>query len=182
MSEPTRTGASPPKAVDWIAEVARSAERAAPAFEQLLGRPFSPATPAFARPGASVRARAESGIFFELEGDAAGWIALISGSQSPRAGATAESADAIEQSLALELANIAASQVVSGLADAIRGRILLSLPSFVAQRADRELARRWEPLRARPGLLALEVAFRDGAGEAEYRVVLVAELTADPGL
>jgi hypothetical protein len=171
-----------PKSLDWRAVMAQSAARAAPVFEQILGRSLAPAVPSFLRSGAGVRCGESSGIFFELEGDVAGCVALLFAEREARSSPAAASANEVDASLVLELANIVASQIVSGLADALRGRILLSLPSAVATGAERELARRADLWRDRSEVLQVEVAFRDRAGLTEYRLALIAELTADAGL
>ncbi len=161
----------------WLLPVAAGAARAALAFEQLWPRPLFPL------PGTLVAAHEPlvgawgAGVYFDLEGDLAGSVALLL-RRAPRRAAPAAGEGGGESPipLLLELANIVASQVVSAVADALPGRILLSVPKLVSGSAERELLRRAGSLVHPADALRIELPFAAPAAEPEMLLVLLADL------
>ena len=88
--------------------------------------------------------------------------------------------DEARDSIVLELGNVVASQIISAIADRMRGRIVLSIPHMVKGGADRELA--W---RARHSALPeasacpsrVETEFTDHTGRLRALVVIVPDLS-----
>lgn len=167
----------------WLAAIAPRAERAALAFEQLWQRPLSADAGAQVDLCAPLAPDWGTGVYFELEGDAVGCIALLLRETGvARAASAGAGASEAPRPLLIELANIVASQVVSGLADALAGRILPSIPRLASGPPERELARRRERLRLGAHAVRIELGFRAEGCEPELLLVLIAELPAQRAL
>lgn len=138
---------------------------ASTAFAQLVGRTLlarEPRLAAAAEPLPEIDWA--GGVFFEVEGDLRGHVALL---------LSAETRSAIPESLFVELGNIVASHAVSGVADGIGGRIVLSIPSLVGAHPARELAWRARRLAVAGADARIDVGFEDGEGSLRALLVLL---------
>ena len=127
------------------------AENAERAFSQLVDRPLVRGEVTLVvDPAAPLPSEWEYGVFFELEGDLQARVALLFRASQRDAlvakmlgGSLATvGARAVESAL-MEVANIVASHVASGIADALGRRLLPSLPTLApsAAAAERVLLR-----------------------------------------
>ena len=131
------------------------AVRAAAAFAQLLGAPVSALPPVVCERGVGSLARSEraredagtTGVFFEFDGcvDALVGILFPAGASDSlvRSIVGIESGEldpAIVESALMEVGNILASHVASGIADALRSRLLPSIPALASAHAESEFA------------------------------------------
>lgn len=131
------------------------AVRGAAAFAQLLGTPVSALRPVVCEHGAASLARSPrgrddagtTGVFFEFEGcvDALVGILFPAGASDAlvRSIVGIESGEldpAIVESALMEVGNILASHVASGIADALHSRLLPSIPALSSEHAEREFA------------------------------------------
>jgi len=142
------------------------AGRAAAAFGVLVGQELRAREPRVCQgSGAAAAGDAETGVIFEMAGSVNGLVALL----LSRAGCEwfldclcLDDEEASHSALR-ELGNIVASQAVSGVADQLRGRVTLSVPTLVNEHAgrvlDRLLAKRGD---ARSVVTTTEI--RDSAG------------------
>jgi hypothetical protein len=147
---------------------AEGALGAATAFAQLVDRPLLARQ--VRRVGAEEPLPASdwaSGVFFQVEGDLRGHVALL---------LSAQTRDALPESLVVELGNIVASRAVSAIADGIGGRIVLSIPSLMAEHPARELAGRAQRLAAGSSGARIELAFEDPGGALRALLVLLPAL------
>jgi chemotaxis protein CheY-P-specific phosphatase CheC len=138
----------PDKQGSRVRELARvSAQASARAFGQLCAQQVrADEARVCSGSGAAVVGKLDTGIFFELEGDANGVVALLltdAGRDGviERLGAESQADSALR-----EVGNIVASHAVSAVADRLGGCVSLSVPTLVRDEAgnvlDRLLARR----------------------------------------
>lgn len=163
------------------------AVRAASAFAQLANSPISADPPLVcpsARAEGSTAGHAESdegasGVFFEFEGclDALVGIVFPAGASDALVrsvigiGSGPLDPEIVESAL-MEVGNILASHVASGIADALQSRLLPSIPSLFARHAEREFAE-WVDRVVGPDASFLESALRAADGSAVGRLVIV---------
>lgn len=163
------------------------AVRAAAAFAQLVNEPIAAARPiVYERDVTAARAsvaRSEeagsTGVFFEFEGCLDALVGILfpaSGSDRlVRSIVGIESGPldpAIVESAWMEVGNILASHVASGIADALRSRLLPSIPALANGGAEAEFAA-WVERVVGAESAGVESALRDAAGEAVGRLVIV---------
>ncbi len=170
------------------------AVRAASAFAQLVGAPVAAARPVvregnpLAASGAKTGADGDhgaTGVFFEFEGCVDALVGIL----FPAAGSdrlvrsvvgieSGELDPTIVESALMEVGNILASHVASGIADALHSRLLPSIPALAQGRAEAEFEAWVERVAGEPTMrIEVELVFenRDVAG----RLVVVP--TAVPG-
>ena len=119
-----------------------SADRAAGALSQLLGRECEPGDPRLVERAQGVAAAGvDTAIAFELEGSLAGVVALLL-TRSLRDEVLAMlGAEAHAESALCEVGNIVASHAVSALADRLGDRITISIPKLLEDDAASALER-----------------------------------------
>ncbi|MEZ4333419.1 MAG: chemotaxis protein CheC [Myxococcota bacterium] len=180
------------------------AVRAATAFGQLANAPIEVGTP-IARDGQTIRggsigssdshsARAGAmpavtGVFFEFEGclealvgilfPAEGCERLVRGVVGIESGTLDPM---IVESALMEVGNILASHVASGIADALRSRLLPSIPALAPEGADVEFDAWVDRIVGREAL-RIEAELTLATGEAVGRLVVVptGRAASDPG-
>jgi len=179
---------SPKLSAHCLAEVKEaSSAGAGAAFAQFVGAVLVARKPVVRAAGEPLESGVwKTGIFFEIQGELEGDIAILL--TPPTRGAVTAvlegmlqgppSADACE-SIVLELGNIVASRIVSAIADRMKGRLVLSIPHMVTDGVERELAWRTRditgsPLTARRS--RFETEFVDRSGRLRALVVLVPDL------
>jgi chemotaxis protein CheY-P-specific phosphatase CheC len=157
----------------------------------LAGAP--PPKPASARPDVAVDAQGaelperglpsparawSTGVFFEFEGCLDAIVGILFPAPSSEALVrrivgieSGELAAPLIESALMEVGNILASHVASGIADAMGQRLLPSIPSLAMVDAEESLAA-WVEGRVGPDAPRVEVALRDEARELEGRLVL----------
>jgi chemotaxis protein CheY-P-specific phosphatase CheC len=163
------------------------AVRAAAAFAQLMDTPVSALRPVICERGAGSFARSErtredagtTGVFFEFEGcvDALVGILFPAGASDAlvRSIVGIESGEldpAIVESALMEVGNILASHVASGIADALHSRLLPSIPALASEHAEREFAA-WVENAAGADAAHLESTLSAPDGNAVGRLVIV---------
>lgn len=169
--------------IDRLAALAHlGAEQAAVAFEELIGRKITTEAPividgeGFVRGGQGHDA---VGVFFEFEGCLEALVGIL----FPRPASeklvrrivgleSGELSDSVIEPALMEVGNILASHVASGIADRLRSRLLPSIPTLAMDDAEDALRSFVEGI-AGPGALRIESAFSDGLGEIGGRMVLV---------
>ena len=131
------------------------AVRAAAAFSQLVDAPVVAEHPVVFEATGGVFARAErtrldagtTGVFFEFEGCVEALVGILfpagASDHLVRSIVGIESGDldpAIVESALMEVGNILASHVASGIADTLHSRLLPSIPALAASHAESEFA------------------------------------------
>ena len=129
------------------------AVRAAAAFSQLVSAPISAERPVVFEAAEGVFARAHrmrldagtTGVFFEFEGCVEALVGILfpagASDHLVRSIVGIESGDldpAIVESALMEVGNILASHVASGIADALHSRLLPSIPALASSHAESE--------------------------------------------
>ena len=170
------------------------AVRAASAFSQLANTPISASLPVVGPPSRGVCLlvadaaddEGSTGVFFEFEGclDALVGILFPAGASESLVrsvvGIGSGSLDPeIVESALMEVGNILASHVASGIADALHSRLLPSIPALFASHAEREFAD-WVGRVVGSDALPFESSLRTADGIAVGRLVIVP--TGDLGL
>jgi chemotaxis protein CheY-P-specific phosphatase CheC len=138
---------------------------------------------ALSEPGLPSPARVWStGVFFEFEGCLDAIVGILFPAPSSEALVrrivgieSGELAAPLIESALMEVGNILASHVASGIADAMGQRLLPSIPSLAMVDAEESLAA-WVEERVGPDAPRVEVALRDEARELEGRLVLAPTL------
>jgi len=136
------------------------------------------AAPAEAELSSSARTWS-TGVFFEFEGCLDAIVGILFPAPSSEALVrrivgieSGELVAPLIESALMEVGNILASHVASGIADAMGQRLLPSIPSLAMVDAEESLAA-WVEERVGRDAPSVEVAFRDEACELEGRLVLV---------
>ena len=168
-----------------------SSAGASAAFAQFVGAALRAGKPVLRDAAEPLATEWRTGIFFDFHGEFIGNIAILLSQPTCDAVAAvlegamhgAPNAEA-RDSIVLELGNVVASQIVSTIADRMRGRIVLSIPHMVTDGVDRELAWRARhrsaqsgterPTRLKPR--RLETEFVDHTGQLRALVVLLPDL------
>jgi len=183
--------------IDRLAGLANlGAEQACEAFAQMLNRPIRTDAPVVidgsveAAPSAASEGAARSepatqgdagstGVFFEFDGCLEALVGILFPGPSSEAlvrrivGIESGELDpTVVESALMEVGNILASHVASGIADELRSRLLPSIPSLAMQDAESELRNFIDGL-AGPEALRIESGFSDESGEIRGRLVLV---------
>jgi len=174
--------------IDRLADLAHlGAEQAAESFAHLVGRSVSTAPPVVIDGGTVVSAEQpdtsdtdwSTGVFFEFEGCLEAVVGILfPGSASEtlvRRIVGIESGEidpTMIESALMEVGNILASHVASGIADRLRSRLLPSIPSLAMVDAEQALESLIEGV-AGPEALRIESAFSDDVGELGGRLILV---------
>ena len=163
------------------------AVRAAAAFSQLANAPVSALRPVVCERGEGVSARSArtredagtTGVFFEFEGciDALVGILFPAGASDSlvRSIVGIESGEldpAIVESALMEVGNILASHVASGIADALHSRLLPSIPALASEHAESEFAA-WVERVVGSDAAHIESALCGADGSAVGRLVIV---------
>jgi chemotaxis protein CheY-P-specific phosphatase CheC len=192
------------QALERLADLTQSgAMRAAAAFAQLVGAPISASPPvvldggAITTRGAAFRAlddgdghgdgQGVTGVFFEFEGCVDALVGIL----FPAAGSerlvrsvvgleSGELDPTIVESALMEVGNILASHVASGIADALHARLLPSIPALAQGRAEAEFESWVERVVGSP-TPRVEVALRLASGELAGRLVVVPSRAPDEG-
>lgn len=169
------------------------AVRAAAAFSQLANASITAEVPVVAERGHGPAARDErtrgdagtTGVFFEFEGCVEALVGILFPAGASEAlvrsivGIESGSLDpAIVESALMEVGNILASHVASGIADALQSRLLPSIPALAADHAEGEFAD-WVARVAGDDAAHFESALRSADGSAVGRLVIVP--TSDVG-
>lgn len=156
------------------------ASRAAQAFETILGREVAAGAP---RVLGAERYRTDgrwsTAVIFEADGELGGLVVFLLpvavrdalGAQLLGIEPTPELDPAMESALR-ELGNIIASHTISAMADAVGGRILISVPQLVTENAPQTL----DALITSLGVEAcIECELQDDSGELQTLLLLVPE-------
>jgi len=160
------------------------AENAESAFSLLVDRPVERGDLTVeAGPVAPLSSEWECGVLFELEGDLEAWVALLFRASQRDAliarmlgeRALSMGALAVESAL-MEVANIVASHVATGIADALGQRLLPSVPVLAARDAAAEI----DGVLSREGASAERCLceLSDGSGELGGLLVIVSRAAA----
>lgn len=130
-------------------------------------------------PGIAGATPAVTGVFFEFEGclealvgilfPAAGSERLVRGVVGIESG---ELDPMIVESALMEVGNILASHIASGIADALRSRLLPSIPALAPERADVEFEA-WVDRVVGREAMRIETELRLATGESVGRLVVV---------
>lgn len=170
------------QALERLVDLTRAgASRAAVAFAQLASAEITSLAPVL-RDGSSIDAAIDAGstgVFFEFEGciDALVGI-LFPAAASERLVRTIvgiESgvlAEEIVESALMEVGNILASHVASGIADRLHARLLPSIPALAQGRAEAEFEA-WVERVVGPAATRIEVELVRATGEVAGRLVVV---------
>ena len=174
--------------IDRLAELTHvGAQQAADAFAQLVDRTIHADVPVVIAPDASGgEARCDeettgwsTGVFFEFEGCLEAVVGILFPGPASEALVrrivgieSGELVPAVIESALMEVGNIVASHVASGIADALNSRLLPSIPSLAMENAEEALRSFIEAI-AGPDALRIESAFSDDIGEISGRLVLV---------
>lgn len=174
--------------IDRLAELTYvGAEQAADAFAQLVDRTIHADVPVVIAPDASggearfddETAGWSTGVFFEFEGCLEAVVGILFPGPASEALVrrivgieSGELVPAVIESALMEVGNIVASHVASGIADALKSRLLPSIPSLAMENAEEALRSFIEAI-AGPDALRIESAFSDDIGEISGRLVLV---------
>ena len=174
--------------IDRLAELTYvGAEQAADAFAQLVDRTIHADVPVVIAPDASggearfddETAGSSTGVFFEFEGCLEAVVGILFPGPASEALVrrivgieSGELVPAVIESALMEVGNIVASHVASGIADALNSRLLPSIPSLAMENAEEALRSFIEAI-AGPDALRIESAFSDDIGEISGRLVLV---------
>lgn len=169
------------------------AVRAAAAYSQLLNAPVEARLPVLGETMADGVAHAErmsldagtTGVFFEFEGCVEALVGILfpagASDHLVRSIVGIESGEldpAIVESALMEVGNILASHVASGIADELHSRLLPSIPALASSHAESEFAA-WVERVAGIGASYFESVLCAANGEAMGRLVIVP--TADVG-
>lgn len=160
--------------------------RAAVAFGQLAGEPVrAEASVATDRRTAPARREAgladvgASGVFFEFEGCIDALVGILfpasAGERLVRTIVGLESGEldpTIVESALMEVGNILASHVASGIADALKARLLPSIPALAQGQAEAEFDA-WVERVVGVDAARIETGFASARGEALGRLVIV---------
>ena len=170
------------------------AVRAAAAFAQLVNEPISAAVPILherdvtaavelAGPPGDV---GSTGVFFEFEGCLDALVGILFPADGSErlvrciVGIEAGPLDpTIVESALMEVGNILASHVASGIADALKARLLPSIPALANGRAEAEFAA-WVERVVGAEAPGVEAALCDGDGRPVGRLVIVPSSAPDP--
>jgi len=163
------------------------AVRAAAAYSQLVAAEVVADAPSVHDPGPSATDRSDAagddtggaGVFFEFEGCLDALVAIL----FPSAGSdrlvrsvvgieSGELDPTIVESALMEVGNILASHVASGIADALRSRLLPSIPALAARHAEAELEA-WIDRGVGRDAARIESRLRGANGESMGRLVIV---------
>ena len=180
--------------MDRLKELAQAAaERAASAFGLFVGNAFevgaptlhaadTPASTGGVEPARAVPGGWGAGVFFEVEGDLRGHVAvlfsapacenmlcILLGKQSE------DREDAVVESALREVGNLLASHALSAIADRLGVRALASIPILVLERPAVALESLLAGTDAGPGRVHAESELRDREGAIWSLLVLVPE-------
>ncbi len=174
--------------IDRLADLANlGAEQAAESFTQLVGRRIRTDTPIVIDAdvsGGTGRSHenmstASTGVFFEFDGCLEALVGIVFPASASEALVrrvigieSGELMPTVIESALMEVGNILASHVASGIADALESRLLPSIPSLAMENAEQALESFIEGI-AGPDALRIESAFSDDSGEIRGRLVLV---------
>jgi chemotaxis protein CheY-P-specific phosphatase CheC len=124
-----------------------------------------------------------TGVIFEAEGELSGLVAILLPTISRKVlGAlllgkdTPRNHEAASRSALRELGNIVASHTLSGMADRLGSRILLSVPTLVMENADVAFLDR---LAESGTTQCIESEFSDAKGEIHARLLFAAQAKAE---
>lgn len=170
------------RTLERIADLTRAgASRAAVAFGQLANAEIASTQPVV-REGPSVEAGGDlgsTGVFFEFEGCVDALVGILfSAEASDRLVRTVvgidsgELAEAIVESALMEVGNILASHVASGIADRLQSRLLPSIPALAQGGAEAEFEA-WVERVVGASATRVEVALVRSTGELAGRLVVV---------
>lgn len=163
------------------------AVRAAAAFSQLANASITAQAPVVCERGLSSSVRGErargdagtTGVFFEFEGCVEALVGILFPAGASDAlvrsivGIESGSLDpAIVESALMEVGNILASHVASGIADALQSRLLPSIPALAAGHAESEFAD-WVARVAGADAAHFESSLQAADGGAVGRLVIV---------
>ncbi len=178
--------------IERLAELADvGALRAAEAFAQLVGQPIRvndsivlEGPPSVESDGETLADRSWStGVFFEFEGCLDALVGILFPGAASEALVrrivgieSGELAPAVIESALMEVGNILASHVASGIADAVGSRLLPSIPSLAMDGAEAAFQAVIEGVVGQPDsrdALRIESALVDEAGALRGRLVMV---------
>ena len=153
---------------------------AASAFGSILGQDVSAAAQQVVDADRyRADARWSTGVIFEAEGELSGLVAiLLPPPLCDTVGAlgVVEQDDASVESAVREFGNIVASHTISAIADALGGRILLSVPLLVTSDADHALV---ALAGSRGGQVCIECELANPAGQLYALLVFVPDPPSD---
>jgi len=174
--------------LDHLGELTHAgAVRAAAAFSQLVSAPVSAGLPVLGETGADGVAQAArmrldagtTGVFFEFEGCIEALVGILfpagASDHLVRSIVGIESGKldpAIVESALMEIGNILASHVASGIADALHSRLLPSIPSLASSHAESEFSA-WVERVVGSGAAHFESVLCAANGDAVGRLVIV---------
>jgi chemotaxis protein CheY-P-specific phosphatase CheC len=174
--------------IDRLADLANlGAEQAAESFTQLVGRTIRTDAPTVIDADSSGGAgrsdekisTSSTGVFFEFEGCLEALVGIVFPASASEALVrrvigieSGELMPTVIESALMEVGNILASHVASGIADALKSRLLPSIPSLAMENSEQALESFIEGI-AGPNALRIESAFSDDGGEIRGRFVLV---------
>jgi chemotaxis protein CheY-P-specific phosphatase CheC len=160
--------------------------RAAAAFTQLANEPVVADAPVVAARAGATSDRAgdhadpgSTGIHFEFEGCIDALVGILfpasAGERLVRSIVGLESGDldpTIVESALMEVGNILASHVASGIADALKARLLPSIPALAQGRAEAEFDA-WVERVVGPDAIRIEARLANGSGDTLGRLIIV---------
>lgn len=174
--------------MDRLADLANlGAEQAAESFTQLVGRTIRTDAPTVIDADSSGGAgrsdekisTSSTGVFFEFEGCLEALVGIVFPASASEALVrrvigieSGELMPTMIESALMEVGNILASHVASGIADALKSRLLPSIPSLAMENSEQALESFIEGI-AGPNAPRIESAFSDDGGEIRGRFVLV---------
>jgi len=176
--------------IERLAELANvGTRRAAQAFAQLVGEPIRnldcvvlEGEQRMAGDGvAGVDSGWSTGVFFEFEGCLDALVGILFPAASSERLVrrivgidSGELAPTVIESALMEVGNILASHVASGIADALESRLLPSIPSLAMEGAEQAFQELIEQVvGAGGGAVRIESALQDEANQGRGRLVLV---------
>ncbi len=156
------------------------ASHASMAFTLLLHRAIAPSVPQFVDLDEySADDSWKTGVIFQADGELTGLVAILLPAHSCEIVSErlvhdedSEDCDDVIESALRELGNIVASHTMSAIADRLGGRILLSVPVLVMERADTAFA---SMLRERSVEHCVECELTDAAREIHVRLIFAPE-------
>lgn len=178
--------------IERLAELANvGAQRAAEAFAQLVGQSIEVRDSVVMQGQISVESNIDAdagsawstGVFFEFEGCVDALVGILFPGAASEALVrrivgieSGELAPAVIESALMEVGNILASHVASGIADALGSRLLPSIPSLAMEDAEAAFCDLIESVlgdRALREFARVESALLDAAGALRGRLVLI---------
>ena len=174
--------------IDRFAELAHvGAEQAASAFTQLVGRTIRTEPPVVIQ-GDAMNVSAASGkqdsewttgVFFEFDGCVDALVGILFPGAASEALVrcivgieSGELSPPLIESALMEVGNILASHVASGIADTMKSRLLPSIPALAMENAEEALRSFIEDAGGRDAV-RIESAISDETGDLRGRLVLV---------